>query len=45
LLVRDTYAAHDAGATTLRPYANLIGADVDNLRRALEMENGASYAS
>jgi Zn-dependent peptidase ImmA (M78 family)/transcriptional regulator with XRE-family HTH domain len=45
LLVRDTYAAHDAGASTLRPYANLIGADVDDLRRALEMENEASYAS
>ncbi|MCW2751294.1 MAG: hypothetical protein JWR83_2404 [Aeromicrobium sp.] len=45
LLVQDTYAAHDAGATTLRPYANLIGAEVDHLRHALEMENGASYAS
>lgn len=45
LLVRDTYAAHDAGVTTLRPYANLIGADVDHLRRVLELENGASFVS
>ncbi|MPZ64635.1 MAG: ImmA/IrrE family metallo-endopeptidase [Pseudonocardiaceae bacterium] len=40
LLARDTYAAHDAGATTLRPYANLIGVDVDELKRALESESG-----
>lgn len=36
LLVRDTYAAYEAGAATLRPYAALIGADVDALRDALE---------
>ncbi len=45
LLTRDTYAAHDIGATTLRPYANLIGVDVDDVRRALEVENGAFFAS
>jgi Zn-dependent peptidase ImmA (M78 family)/transcriptional regulator with XRE-family HTH domain len=36
LLVRDTYAAYESGAATLRGYANLIGADVDALREALE---------
>lgn len=36
LLVRDTYAAYDSGGATLRPYANLIRADVDELRDALE---------
>lgn len=40
LLVRHTYAAYDTGAATLRPYANLIGVDVDDLRRALESESG-----
>jgi Zn-dependent peptidase ImmA (M78 family)/transcriptional regulator with XRE-family HTH domain len=45
LLARDAYAAHDVGATTLRPYANLIGVDVDDVRRALEVENGAFDAS
>ena len=40
LLVRDAYAAYEAGATTLRPYANLLGVDVDDLRRALETEEG-----
>jgi Zn-dependent peptidase ImmA (M78 family)/transcriptional regulator with XRE-family HTH domain len=42
LLVRDTYAAYEAGATTLRPYANLLGADVDELKQALEFEQGAT---
>lgn len=36
LLTRDAFAAYDSGLTTLRPYANLIGADVDELRRTLE---------
>ena len=45
LLARDTYTAHDLGATTLRPYANLIGVDVDDVRRALDVENGALDAS
>lgn len=36
LLARDTYAAYMAGDATLRPYANLIGQDVDSLRAALE---------
>lgn len=38
LLLRDTYAAYEAGATTLRPYADLLGSDVDELRDALESE-------
>lgn len=44
LLVRDTYAAYEAGAATLRPYANLLGVDVDELRRALESEHGTHDA-
>jgi len=40
LLVRDTYAAHESGAATLRPYASLLGVGVDDLRRALESERG-----
>jgi Zn-dependent peptidase ImmA (M78 family) len=45
LLVRDTYAAYDVGATTLRPYANLLGVDVEEIRRALDVESGAFDAS
>ena len=44
LLVRDTYAAYESGAATLRPYANLLGADVDDLRRAVESEHGTHDA-
>jgi Zn-dependent peptidase ImmA (M78 family)/transcriptional regulator with XRE-family HTH domain len=40
LLVRDAYAAYESGAATLRPYANLLGVDVDDLRRELESEDG-----
>jgi Zn-dependent peptidase ImmA (M78 family) len=40
LLVRDAYAAYESGAATLRPYANLLGVDVDDLRRALESDDG-----
>jgi Zn-dependent peptidase ImmA (M78 family) len=40
LLVRDAYAAYESGATTLRPYANLLGVDVDDLRTALDAESG-----
>lgn len=40
LLVRDAYAAYETGAATLRPYANLLGVDVDELRRELESEDG-----
>jgi Zn-dependent peptidase ImmA (M78 family) len=40
LLVRDAYAAYESGAATLRPYANLLGVDVDDLRRALESDQG-----
>lgn len=36
LLVRDTYAAYESGAATLRPYASLLGVDVDELRITLE---------
>jgi len=39
-LVRDAYAAYESGATTLRPYASLLGIDVEDLRRALESEDG-----
>src|SRR6266699_2212774 len=42
LLVRDAYAAYETGATTLRPYANLLGVDVDELRQALESDRGAA---
>lgn len=45
LLTRDAYAAYDAGATTLRPYANLLGVDVEEIRRALDVENGTIDAS
>jgi hypothetical protein len=40
LLVRDSYTAYESGATTLRPYANLLRVDVDELRQALEAEEG-----
>jgi Zn-dependent peptidase ImmA (M78 family)/transcriptional regulator with XRE-family HTH domain len=45
LLARDTYAAYDSGVATLRPYAALLGVDVDSMRSALEIENGAFDAS
>lgn len=45
LLVRDTYAAYEAGAATLRPYAALIDVDVDALRAALESEDGVDEVS
>ena len=32
------------GATTLRPYANLLGVDVEELRQALEAERGGADA-
>ncbi|MEQ7007890.1 XRE family transcriptional regulator [Actinopolymorpha sp. B17G11] len=35
-LVRDTFTAYLDGKATLRPFANLVGVDVDILRRALE---------
>jgi Zn-dependent peptidase ImmA (M78 family)/transcriptional regulator with XRE-family HTH domain len=41
LLVRDAYAAYETGATTLRPYASLLGVDVDELRQELESQHGA----
>ncbi|MFC0864941.1 helix-turn-helix domain-containing protein [Sphaerimonospora cavernae] len=44
ILLRDTYAAYETGAATLRPYANLLGADVDELRDALESEQGTPSA-
>lgn len=45
LLVRDAYAAYESGATTLRPYASLLGVDADILREALEAESWLSPAS
>ena len=44
LLVRDAYAAYESGASTLRPYASLLGVDVDELRLALESEDGVHEA-
>ncbi len=35
-LVADAYRAYERGLTTLRPYANLVGQDVHELRRSLE---------
>lgn len=45
LLLRDTYAAYEAGAITLRPYAELLGSDVDTLREALESDGALPDAS
>lgn len=45
LLVRDAYVSYESGATTLRPYANLLGVDVDVLRKALEADSGLLPAS
>ncbi len=44
LLVQDTYAAYESGAATVRPYAQLLGKSVDELRRAFESEAGVSEA-
>lgn len=44
LLVRDAYRAYETGATTLRPYASLLGVDVEELRQALEVDEGAAGA-
>lgn len=38
LLLRDAYAAYESGASTLRPYANLLGVDAEELRVQLERE-------
>ena len=43
LLVRDSFTAYSDGVTTLRPYARLIGADLEELRRSLEF-NGVTEA-
>jgi Zn-dependent peptidase ImmA (M78 family)/transcriptional regulator with XRE-family HTH domain len=42
LLVRDAFAAYQSGKTTLRPYANLLGIDVDELRQSLEPDGGGT---
>ncbi|WP_371679768.1 helix-turn-helix domain-containing protein [Streptomyces sp. NBC_01276] len=44
LVVRDTRAAYEAGKATLRPYASLLGVDVDELRDELatEQDNGGA---
>lgn len=44
LLVRDAYAAYESGAATIRPYANLLGVDADELRDAIESEDGVRDA-
>lgn len=36
LLARDSYAAYRAGKATLRPYANVLGVDADELQGQLE---------
>jgi Zn-dependent peptidase ImmA (M78 family)/transcriptional regulator with XRE-family HTH domain len=36
LLLRDSYAAYESGDATLRPYANLLRVDADELRVQLE---------
>src|SRR5262249_35221060 len=36
LLLRDTFRAYESGATTLRPYANLLEVDAEELRIQLE---------
>ena len=41
LLTRDAYDAYSTARTTLRPYAALIGADLDQLRRVLEEDVAA----
>jgi Zn-dependent peptidase ImmA (M78 family)/transcriptional regulator with XRE-family HTH domain len=38
LLLRDAFAAYEAGASTLRPYASLLGVDAEELRMQLERE-------
>lgn len=45
LLVRDSRAAYEAGKSTLRPYAALLGADVDELRNELEPDQDTGGAS
>jgi Zn-dependent peptidase ImmA (M78 family)/transcriptional regulator with XRE-family HTH domain len=45
LLLRDTYRAYEMGEATLRPYANLIGADVDKLAESLESDQQVSGTS
>lgn len=40
-LVADAYRAYQDGLTTLRPYANLLGEDVHELRRSLEALDGS----
>ncbi|MEU9002523.1 XRE family transcriptional regulator [Streptomyces sp. NPDC048551] len=44
LVVRDTRAAYEAGKATLRPYASLLGVDVDELRDQLAtaQDNGGA---
>ncbi|MEY9935410.1 Zn-dependent peptidase ImmA (M78 family)/transcriptional regulator with XRE-family HTH domain [Catenulispora sp. GP43] len=44
LLAQDCYSAYEAGAATLRPYANLLDRDVDELRHELESTEGAPEA-
>lgn len=40
LLAADAYAAYTSGQATLRPYAQLLGANLDELRASLESDSG-----
>ncbi|WP_020575677.1 helix-turn-helix domain-containing protein [Actinopolymorpha alba] len=44
VLVRDSFSAYVDGKATLRPFANLVGMDVEMLRRALETPAGPGAA-
>jgi Zn-dependent peptidase ImmA (M78 family)/transcriptional regulator with XRE-family HTH domain len=43
LLLRDSYAAYQSGNATLRPYANLLGVDADELRAQLESSGDGTH--
>lgn len=45
LLIRDAFAAYQSGNSTLRPYANLLELDVDELRQSLEAQGGSFETS
>ncbi|MFD3598394.1 ImmA/IrrE family metallo-endopeptidase [Streptomyces sp. NPDC058656] len=45
LLARDTLAAYKAGKSTLRPYATLLGVDVDEVRNRIEPEQSNGGAA
>src|SRR5262249_6435647 len=43
LLLRDSYTAYESGDATLRPYANLLGVDADELRVQLESSGDGTH--